>query len=166
MKRGRTGDSSEEQPDVNSLWCHLGLWWGPGLCCHRWPHLVCYHRRPGRRPWSRLPWHLLMSEGCVELALPLTWALWERWPWWHGKGKFLGMSCDADSCGVLLRQDLWEDRFGESMNRTQWTEKACFLWSCVFVDLCFIERDTEENFSWSSCWSWSLLLTHADLAEV
>ena len=24
-----------------------------------------------------------MSERCAELALPLTWALWEIWPWEH-----------------------------------------------------------------------------------
>lgn len=26
---------------------------------------------------------MLMSESCAELALLLTWALWESWPWGH-----------------------------------------------------------------------------------
>ena len=26
---------------------------------------------------------MVMSEDCVELAPPLTWASWESWPWGH-----------------------------------------------------------------------------------
>lgn len=33
-------------------------------------------------PWSGLlPENMLMSEGCVELAL--AWASWDSWPWGH-----------------------------------------------------------------------------------
>jgi hypothetical protein len=57
---------------------------------------------------------------------------------------------DADSHGVLLRQDPWEDTvmFGENINRTQWTA-MCGLhsWLCntslisslQFAYLCFVK---------------------------
>lgn len=39
---------------------------------------VCYHQKTNRYSWSDLlPKDMLLSEGCVELDLPLTWALWE-----------------------------------------------------------------------------------------
>ena len=45
---------------MSSQLCHLGPWWGPGLCCHIWvpgPEAaeVCYHQRSGRCTWSGLP---------------------------------------------------------------------------------------------------------------
>ena len=65
--------------------------------------------------------------------------------------------------------------FEGSITRTQQTVMglACIArfailhWSHIFVfsDLHFTERGTAENFSWSLGWSWSLLLTHADLVE-
>lgn len=34
------------------------------------------------KDWFGLPpRHVLMSEGCAEMAPPLTSALWEGWPW-------------------------------------------------------------------------------------
>jgi hypothetical protein len=45
---------------------------------------VCYHQRLHRCPWSWLPLgDLLMSEGCAELAPPISWAWRDSWPWGH-----------------------------------------------------------------------------------
>ena len=102
---------------------------------------------------------------------------------YHFRGhRLIGrvMPAETDSCGVLLRQahilhqDMWWGHviFGRSINRTQWTVMGglCIYlcnasWSGVFAYLHFIERGTAENFSWYPCWSWSLLLTPAHLAE-
>lgn len=59
--------------------------------------------------------------------------------------------------------------FGGSLNRTQWTIMRSFIasfatlhWSHVFT-----ERGIGERFSWHPWWwSWSLLLTPADLEEI
>lgn len=60
------------------------------------------------------------------------------------------------------------------MKRTQWTvEAACTAGFAalpcspgfIYPELCFVEGVMVENFSWLSCWSWSVLLTHADLVE-
>lgn len=42
---------------------------------------------------------------------------------------------------------------------------ATLCWALIFTDLHFTERGTAEN-SWHSGWSWSLLLTRANSAEV
>lgn len=60
------------------------------------------------------------------------------------------------------------------MKRTQWTVGAACTAGfaalpCspgfIFVELCFVDGVTAENFSWLPCWSCSVLLTHADLVE-
>lgn len=73
MKRGRTGDSRVMRSSLkSSWWCHLGTWWGPGLCCHLGPAAsgICYHQRPGKCLWcGPLPGDMLMAEEC-EWASP------------------------------------------------------------------------------------------------
>jgi hypothetical protein len=39
---------------------------------------------------------------------------------------------------------------------------ACGSTTTIFIDLCFVRRGTAGNFSWCSCWPWSLLLTQAE----
>ena len=106
--------------------------------------------------------------------------------------KTTGVSCDADSCDVLLKQNhemfCWcrhlgyfaEARqarllrghmmFGEIISKTQQWPHNCLAChsvirlSCFLADLYFIERGVTEN-SWYSCWFWVLLLTHGDSSE-
>ena len=60
--------------------------------------------------------------------------------------------------------------FGKSINWTQLivtVSIACLAtlsWPLIlFAHLHFVERGKVENFSWCPVWSWSLLLTHANL---
>lgn len=68
---------------MSSWRCHLGPWWGPGLCCH-WGSCLglwsCSNRGLlGGHFWSGLlPGDTLMSEG---EAPQLTWTLWKIFPW-------------------------------------------------------------------------------------
>jgi hypothetical protein len=62
------------------------------MCCqgHIWVHgpaavVVYYHQGSSGHLWSGLPpGDMLMSEGCADMALSLTWASLESWPWWYG----------------------------------------------------------------------------------
>lgn len=48
------------------------------------PGSVSYHQRPGRVPeLGLLPRDISVSEDWAERAPPLTWALWDSWPWIH-----------------------------------------------------------------------------------
>jgi hypothetical protein len=71
---------------MRSRWYHLGVWSGPGLCCHWRPHLSLrpYSNNSLLLPKARkmsLIWDMLMYEGWVELSLPLTWASQKRRLW-------------------------------------------------------------------------------------
>jgi hypothetical protein len=98
------------------------------------------------------------------------------------KWKFLDLSADIDSCSrVLLKPThivfCWGKTyggeghvmFGGSINRThgQWwlTCIASFATLSFFTGFKAHVWGKAENLSCRPCWSWSPLLTHADLAE-
>lgn len=113
------------------------------------------------------------------VLLPQIWAAWQnevevsRYVSWY---RLTWSFVKTDLYGIFLRQDPWGAKpngghmmFRGSKNRIQWTvTAACIVsfallcWSCVFI---FTERGTAENFSWCPHWSWSLLLTRANLVE-
>ena len=95
-------------------------------------------------------WYFILSLEPVNLWKLLKW-------------KFLDMSGDTDSCGVLRGKscgrtcDVWREYKLDSMagNDACIASFAPLPWSCIFIDLPFIERGTAENFSWPPGWFWS-----------
>jgi hypothetical protein len=92
MKGGGTGDwkvvrNSPMWAAGDATWDHGGV----QSCATTRGHILVHglavaevycHKRPGRCLWSwLLPENMLLSMGCAELTPPLTWALWESWPW-------------------------------------------------------------------------------------
>jgi hypothetical protein len=89
----------------------------PGIMVGSWPVLllgghtkacgtetaeISYHQRLGRHLWYGLwPGDILISEGCVELAPPLTWALWESCPCGHENKRAVPASSQLQYLGVL-----------------------------------------------------------------
>ena len=110
--------------------------------------------------WGEFNWGIFqLILACGNIFEELSWGLIDIRGQKAMKWKFLVSSCDADSCGILLRQDPCENMWCLGHNR-QWQDAciaSCATLCCshVFVDLHFIEA---EN-SWHSRWSWSLLLT-------
>lgn len=88
------------------------------------------------------------------------------------KQKFLVVSCDTDSFGVLLIQTHFAEAWpgggqvncGESINRTQQTGKG--PWHSYPCTASLAQHlHMAENFSWNLSLFWPLLLIHADSVE-
>jgi hypothetical protein len=66
--------------------------WGPGLCCRGGSCLGPWPRsRQGLLPLKAMQ----RSEGSAVLALPLTWAVQESWPWQCEHGKAVRLTNSA-----------------------------------------------------------------------